>query len=73
MCNYVAYNRFYKLRFYFLDGQVDVEGSAFLSKQVIDTVTSGNNAELYEPRVYSARDANNITQPRCLGIFRWCF
>ena len=61
MCNYVAYNRFYKLRFYFLDGQVDVKGSAFLSKQVIDTVTRENDAKLHKTRVSSARDANNIT------------
>ena len=28
-----------------LNGQVDVEGTAFFSKQVIDTVTRGNYAK----------------------------
>ena len=39
-------------------GQVDVEGSAFFSKQVFETVTRGNDAKLYKTRVYSARDGN---------------
>ena len=37
---------------------MDVEGSAFFSKQVIDTVTRGNDAKLYKIRVYSAREGN---------------
>jgi len=41
-----------------LHRQVDVEGSAFFSKQVIDTVTRENDAKLYKTRVYSARDGN---------------
>jgi len=59
------------------------EGSAFFSKQGIETVTRGNDAKLYKTRVYSARGGNYfsnrvrslelITQPYCRGIFRWCF
>jgi len=68
-----------------LNGLVGVVGSAFLSKQVFETVTRGNDAKLYKTRVYSARDGNYfsnrvsykslelITQPCCLSIFRWCF
>jgi len=41
-----------------LNGQVDVEGSAFFSKQVIETVTRKNDVKLYKTRVYSARDGN---------------
>ena len=37
---------------------MDVEGTAFFSKQVIDTVTRGNDAKLYKTRVHSARDGN---------------
>jgi len=43
-----------------LNGQVDVEGSAFF-KQVIDTVTRGHDAKLCKTRVYSARDGNYIS------------
>jgi len=44
-----------------LNGQVDVESSAFFSKQVIETVTRGNDAKLCKTKVYSARDGNYIS------------
>ena len=49
---------FFVLKNKILNGQVDVQDSAFFSKQVFQTVTTGNDAKKYKTRVYSARDGN---------------
>ena len=43
-----------------LNEQVDVEGSAFFSKQVFETVTRGNDATLYKAIEYT-RNGMEIT------------